>query len=270
MCKALSLQSDKIKILRDLGLTLPQAKVYLAIAKIGNGAAVREISAVSNVFRQDVYRALVELQEAGLIEKIIDKKAMFRLIPSQEALDILAERNIQKIRVLQTKATKAFKYSVNREKSAVQSESNMFVLIPKKEILINRMKKMIETAQKTILVLAPWRALIQNLFILQEHWEQALNNYVKVQWITQEQPNTNSPSESISPLLKHPNFKLRARSYNCDIRFTIYDNKQAFIATLRKSNAFESPALWTNNLMVLHILKDYFALSWNLSTEFDV
>ena len=179
----MSLQIRRVKILQDLGLTLPQAKVYLAIARIGDGATVKEITAASNVFRQDVYSTLTELQEIGLIERIVDKKATYRVIPVKVALKVLAERNIKKINGLKVEAAEAFKHSGYPEKVASYKESNMFILIPKKEVVKLRLKSAIEKTQNIIRVLAPCRELIQSMFMLHDEWKQALNNGVTVYWI---------------------------------------------------------------------------------------
>ena len=59
---------EDFQILVDLGLTLLQAKVFLALLVRGT-SKVTEISQVSKVSRPDVYRSLSKLQEFGLVEK---------------------------------------------------------------------------------------------------------------------------------------------------------------------------------------------------------
>jgi DNA polymerase III alpha subunit len=54
----------------DLGLTLLQAKIYLALSKTGK-ATIKTISKASNSARQDIYRIMPTLQKLGLAEKII-------------------------------------------------------------------------------------------------------------------------------------------------------------------------------------------------------
>ena len=68
--------------------------------------------------------------------------------------------------------------------------------------------------------------------------------------------------ENISSFLKNPCFKLKTMANLAKKRLTIYDDKEAFIATLSKANAAESPALWTNNSAIINILIDYFETKW--------
>jgi sugar-specific transcriptional regulator TrmB len=266
----LPLQEHHTKSLQDLGLTLSQAKVYLTIAKLRNAATANQISTFSNVARQDVYRTLTELHELSLIEKIIGKPAKFKAIPAREAVDILIKRRTHETRVLKKNATETFKAlaEAKTDETATQRENHEFVLIPKKELLLRRMKKAIDNAQESIYNVTPWREFAQIQFALHEHWEKALNNGVKVRWIIQKQPNANSLSESTLSLLKHPNFKLRTKANNPDLRVGIHDNKEAFVAISRAPNAGESPALYTSNPIFLCILKDYFELTWRLAKDY--
>ncbi|MCW4047841.1 MAG: hypothetical protein NWE99_09855 [Candidatus Bathyarchaeota archaeon] len=57
-----------VQTLMGLGLTLLQAKTYLALATLGK-ADVKMISKASNVARQDIYRVMPVLQKLGLGKK---------------------------------------------------------------------------------------------------------------------------------------------------------------------------------------------------------
>ena len=62
------IKDECAKILMDLGLTLLQAKAYLALSQLGK-ATVKTISKTANVARQDVYRVMLALEKLGLAEK---------------------------------------------------------------------------------------------------------------------------------------------------------------------------------------------------------
>ena len=63
----MSANEENIKTLIDLGLTGAQAKIYIALLYLGP-TSTKEISRASKVARPDVYRALTELQESGIVE----------------------------------------------------------------------------------------------------------------------------------------------------------------------------------------------------------
>jgi sugar-specific transcriptional regulator TrmB len=258
------------KTLRELGLTLPQARVYLALVKLGTPSTVKNISTYSKVARQDVYRTLTELRELSLVEMIVCNPALFRAVPLQQSATFLMERKNQEIRVLMTEATELFALLAKEKEAEIHHENHQFVLIPKREVIISRLKKAIEGSKKSILVITPWRELPQWLFILHESWQQALNKGVEVRWITEKQVTPCLLNEITRILIKDPNFKLRTEPNSSKARFAIYDGKEVFITVLSATNAAESPALWTNNPALIYILKDYFETKWQLISDDDV
>ena len=60
----------EINTLIRLGLTLRQAKTYLALLQTGI-STTRTIALTSKIPRPDIYRIMSELEELGLREKII-------------------------------------------------------------------------------------------------------------------------------------------------------------------------------------------------------
>jgi sugar-specific transcriptional regulator TrmB len=58
---------DVVQTLQYLGLSINQAKVYLAISST-KFLSVKEIKQKSNVPRQDIYRILESLTDLGLVE----------------------------------------------------------------------------------------------------------------------------------------------------------------------------------------------------------
>jgi sugar-specific transcriptional regulator TrmB len=93
------------KTLRELGLSLLQARVYLALLKLGTHSSIKATSACSKVARQDVYRTIAELRELGLVEMVIANLTLFRAIPLQETVAILMEKKNQRTQVLMEEVT---------------------------------------------------------------------------------------------------------------------------------------------------------------------
>ncbi len=62
------LEEESIGLLTQLGFNITQAKLYLALSKLGEADA-RTLSKEANVPRPEVYRTLDELQKKGLVEK---------------------------------------------------------------------------------------------------------------------------------------------------------------------------------------------------------
>lgn len=80
--------------LKRLGLTTYEARVFLALQKLGRGAA-SEVSNVADVPRSQVYGAAEGLEERGLVETQQSTPTVYRPVPLEQArrllLDQLAE-----------------------------------------------------------------------------------------------------------------------------------------------------------------------------------
>jgi sugar-specific transcriptional regulator TrmB len=84
-------EDEDIEAFKTLRLTLLQAKVYLAIVRLKE-AKIREISKSVKVARQDIYRVVAELQELGLVEKVIATPCRYEAVPIRQAAFILLKR----------------------------------------------------------------------------------------------------------------------------------------------------------------------------------
>lgn len=264
----MSLQENGERILRELGLTFSQAKLYVALVRFGGCTTANEISNFSNIVRQDVYRLLDQLKRISLVEKIVANPAKYRAIPMREVTSILMERRNQKTRTLLKESKEFLDHFYTTEISSETSDDNQFVLIPKGEPIIRRVENSIKAAQDTIISITPWREFSQWTFTFHEQWQRAIERGVKVRWITERKPqNADSPPEPTSVFFNNPNFKLKIMPEKPKKRLGIYDGKELFIAITQEINAGESQALWTNNPMMIHILEDYFEMKWKLATE---
>ena len=91
--------AEYIETLTELGLTHTEAKVYLTLLSLRTATA-NDIHKDSKVARQEVYRVLSDLEEKGLIEKIIARPSQFKPIPAREVVAILIQnRNKQSLQL---------------------------------------------------------------------------------------------------------------------------------------------------------------------------
>lgn len=255
------------KTLRELGISLLQARVYLALLKLGTYSNVRAISVFSKVARQDVYRTITELRELGLVEMVIGSPALFRAIPLKETVAILIEKRNRRAQVLTEEVTELLSHFNDNNETKLNPENHQFILVPKKEALVNKIKKTIEGANESILISASWRETTQWLFTLHESWQLALDKGVKIRWITEKQAAPSLTDEVARTLIKNPNFTLKMHETSVKGRFAIYDDNEVSIIILSATNTGGAPALWSNNPAMVLILKDYFETKWKLTSD---
>jgi sugar-specific transcriptional regulator TrmB len=259
------------KILHEMGLSISQAKLYVALVRMRTCATANALSNSSNVARQDVYRILEELQNLGLVEKIIANPALFKAISIGEATSTLIEKRREKTRTL-LEDTAELLGEFPEENPPTFQDKQQIVLMPKGGTVERRIGKAIKTTKKKICAISPWNEFTQWMFKLNQSWKQAFERDVKVHWITDSKPqNLDSIIEIACDVLGNPNFNLRILPQPLPMtRLSIYDHREAFIAITEKQSAAESPALWTNNPTIVAILTDYFEMKWNQAQQYNI
>ncbi len=88
-----------MEMLKSIGLSPNEIKVYIALLKLGSAPAT-EIMRKSEIYRANVYDALEKLMEKGLVSSVLRvNKKHFECAPPKNLLDILKEREnkLQKI-----------------------------------------------------------------------------------------------------------------------------------------------------------------------------
>jgi len=263
-----SLKEHAEKVLQELGLTFSQAKLFVALVRLSECATANAISSYSNVARQDVYRLMEELQEIGLVEKVVSNPAKFKAIPIRDATSFLVKKRKEKTHALVEESTALLTSFPELTSSTGFQDRHQFMLIPKREAVVRRIEKAIKAAEEKILIITPWREFTQWMFTLHDLWQQAIKRGVKIHWITETKPrNPDSHFEMLHSFMLDPHFKLRTLHRPVNSRLGIYDHREMFIATTVNNSAAESPALWTNNPTMVNVLEDYFEMKWQLSSE---
>jgi sugar-specific transcriptional regulator TrmB len=259
-------QNEEVKILMELGLTLDQARIYLALVQSGWSSA-ETIYEFSKVTRENVYRIMPKLQKLGLVEKAITIPAKFKAIPIKEGLSILRERQIKKTSELQAKITKLLNtFGTRRLKTASQKEEPQFVLIPKEEAFLLRLKNASQNAKTNVDMITAWDEF-RRWFYAAEGFEEDLERGLKFR-IIMEKPQDKKPlREVMKECKKSPFWKVRYLLSSPTV-FMMFDNKEVIICNLATSRPpTVTPALWSNNPSLLAIISGYFEIMWLTSLE---
>ncbi len=254
------------KVLHELGLSLSQAKLYVALLRLPDAVTVSAVSACSNVARQDVYHLMDDLQEMGFVEKVISNPAKFKAIPFGDVTAALIEKRDDRTRALVEESTALRDKFQNKNSNTGLQREIEFILVSKGETLVHKVVKAVGNAEREILVILPWRECTQWAFILHEWWQKALDRQVNVRWLT-DTPSQNGETnvDVIYNFTRSPVFSLKTLPHPIDVRLSVFDGKEVFMATNAVVNAGESPALWTNSPTMINTLKDYFEMKWKFA-----
>jgi len=183
----LLLQEEGVQTLVNLGLTVLQAKVYIALAKLGTSTG-RTTAKEAEVASQDVYRVLSELQEKCLVEKIISKPNKYRPIQIEEGLTILLQRRNKQTVEIKNMMTEICKNFSSTDKSEDDNEKYQFVLVTQKETIANKLTKAVETAQTNIDLMNDSREAMIMHEKIHELMDKALKKGVKIRTILNNPP----------------------------------------------------------------------------------
>ena len=260
---------ENAKMLSAFGLTHNQARVYIAIAKLGM-ASVSQASKVSKVRREDVYRMLPKLEKMGLIEKILGKPTKIRAIPVEEALSVLieCEREIANKRVstLMTKKDEFLKHYKRLRIKKIPEEAH-FAIISQREGIMSKELTMVKKAKSSINIIVSRDKFIQFFHNYDDALKKATNRGVKVRMIF----NVTEHEDSILRIIK----EYESSRAPLNLRYTdqqathymIVDNKEALAATSIEPTIGKNPYLWTDDGSLIGLWQRNFEGLWHASVE---
>jgi sugar-specific transcriptional regulator TrmB len=263
----LAIQEEDAQTLTRLGLTSSQAKVYLALLKLEK-ATGKTLSKRSKVARQEAYRILAELQEKGLVEKIIAMPTEFKPIPLEDCLHILIERKKNEVSETQEKATKLLKtFKGKNSKNTLQEEESQFILVPEKGAYLQKIRKVFENSQTSIDGITTLKRFRSIMPIFGEDIKKALKRGVKMRIITEKPEDENSLPEIAKALKQNPLFRVRYILTPLLALLSIIDKKEVTIVTSARAGLDESTTLWSNNPSLVAVSRDYFEIAWVTAME---
>ncbi len=251
---------QSIQALLNLGLTVMQAKVYLALVRSGASTG-RAAAKAAKVASQDVYRLLTELQEKGLVEKIIAKPTMYKATSIKEGLAILLENEKSAYLEKEKQAIKIFDSFSENKNTNVTIEKTEFTITSQLNLLQKTHDKLADLSKESIDFV--FCLEIDEKTLLREfpYIKRAIKRGVKIRTVgpkNNEEPMVKNPKQ----LLKNPLFELRCVSQE-DVQFGmhIFDKKE--VTVMISENPVPVPSFWTNSSHIVKLAEAYFEKIWN-------
>ncbi len=256
---------EYVQILSELGLSHTEAKVYTTLLAL-KSATANNIHRESNVARQEVYRVLCDLEEKGLIEKVIAKPTKFRPIPAKDTISILLQRRNEQNRQLRNKAIRTFRnFEIDCTGTLPLSRDAQFVLLSKSETKptghIDKLGKAVDNAQKSVMCSTPFPLFIKVKSMDEHVWKKAVKRGVKFKFIIGRRPNEKSEL-TLDPVLENADyFEIKWTSSVLPSCVLLVDEKEAFC---RIGRDIDCPVLWSADPSFVALIKDYFENTWKL------
>ena len=256
-------QNDELKSLVHMGLTINQARVYLALIQSGKSTA-RTISKVSGIARHDIYRIIATLERLGFIDKFLGRPASFKAIPLKVGVSFLMKQKRQQITQIEMEANDLINTLGNSVKEMPYKDDD-FVLISGKQRIITETINAWNSTLTSVDSISTSHKLFPLLFTHEKSYLNALNRGIKIRCIINK-PEKSEP-KVVHNLKKHPSFKIKYLLTSPSVHLGLYDRKNAIINTSAKQTLTDAPALLTNNQCILTLIHDYFEILWITAME---
>ncbi len=254
-----------VEALTGLGLTTLQAKTYLAIAFLEK-ATIKAISKTAQIARQQLYHVTYELQEKGLIEKIIASPIEYRATPVQDAVNYLLQSKRQESLAAHQKAMRLLE-RIAEITLVTQSHDGdqQFVFVPKKEAPRRRFNEALEDTSVSVDGIFYWKGLRSLLINGAEHWKKNMAKGLKVRFIVYEPQEEKAVKKLIQALKKTGSVDIRRTSSPPPATLTIFDKEKILVTTSPTPKPLDSSSLWIQNRGFVEIFQDHFDFMWQTS-----
>lgn len=238
--------------LKRLGLTTYEARVFIALQKLGQGAA-SEISEVADVPRSQVYGAAEGLEDRGLVETQQSTPTVYRPVPLEQARTLLLDQ-------LATTGAETFDYLDSIQDSHEQEDrSESIWLLNSSESIKSRILDLIDQADEQILYATEDPELLDTEILAA--LEAAAADGVTVQLASVEQSVLDLvPAESSIQKYSIP----EERNLDVSIgRFLVVDHKTLLLSTFSAAGESddEEVAFWTSENIFATVIIE-FAEEW--------
>ena len=250
-----------------MGLNLSQAAVYLTLAKVTDAEA-KVLYKMTDIARQDVYQILSELQELGLVERILTTPLRFRATPIKNAISILSRRQSSKNSEVLNKALMLFDCSEQWERTQESAFYEPFFELRNVYPNDPRVKAAIGNAKTEIRLLDKnmhWSVFCS--FI--DEWKRALEKGVKIKVLNDSAQNKQIEPKFIA-CLKKPYFQIRYTESLPAGALIIFDDKELAIwegpRPRQVVGSAPMKALWSNHNGLIELATNCFKSYWKTTS----
>ncbi len=252
---------ENTDLLLGLGLTLNQAKVYLAVIKLEK-TTVGQVASFSKVRREDVYRILPSLEKMGLVERLLGKPTEIRATRISDALSLLVAEEKGKFdeRLVGMRGI-VQKLSLKDWKQELPKEESIYILIAEKKSILAKTADLICNSKKEVALIADKGRIMPVLFQFSDEYTLAIKNGTVIRLLFEGEKPDAILKEKVTKLIGATSVQVKFHAEPLN-HFLMSDDKEALITTSKESGLGESPSLWTNNSNLIGVLRTSFESDW--------
>jgi sugar-specific transcriptional regulator TrmB len=252
---------ENMDLLLGLGLTVNQAKVYLAILKLEKTPIIHIVK-LSNIRREEVYRTLPTLEKMGLIERLLGKPTLVQATPISDALSFLvAEEKGKSDERLKGMRKIVQNLSLKDWKPEHKEEESIYILIGEKKAILAKTAGLIRNSKKEVALIADKGRVMPTISQFSDDFKLVVKKGGVIRILFEEENPDALLKEKVKKLIDGASVHIKFYGGALN-HFILSDDSQALITTSKESGLGESPSLWTNNSNLIGTLRNSFESDW--------
>lgn len=253
---------DPIKPLMGFGLTQNQAKIYLAIAQSKAGT-IKEISKISHIPAESVYRTMPALEELSLVQKIFTTPAKYKALLIPEAIELLKEKDKKERHDLYNKADYLVKNLIVSLPANPSDEPEAdTTLINGFDAWVRKIGNAVNIADKSFQGITCAKSFRQGMFYNGLSYENCLQRGVECYHIVHQTDKEELYRLGDSHLTSNPLWHRKYVSSSV-LDFAIIDKKELLLSLSVSELGKKHRAICTTNPILLMLALNYYETLWN-------
>lgn len=255
------LKSDHLALLVELGLTKTQAKLYLTLLNYAK-TDVRTLSKDLDTPRQEIYRALGELQEKGFVSKIVASPLKYQAIPISELLSVIISSKTTEHEKLLEQAEYMIKAFEENKLNELTEQDIEISIVEGKETIIKRCKSAHAKVQETVCCCSTFERWIHIGSQIHETIQRALSRGVKYRIVVEKPAGKINLPKEVELLIENNDFQVRMTEKKLKVNAVIFDSNLTGFSLYLSRPVAETPMIWTNHPSILASFKEHFDRIW--------
>lgn len=265
-------KEEDIITLTQLGLTELQARVYLALVKLGEARA-GIVSEISKVTRPDIYRVLRELQALNLSEKIIGRPEEFRAVPIEKGITGLFQNRINEVQELHGKTEKLIqKFTENQPRPISNSEKFKFIETTDKAAVLSEILNRNKGKKwHTLDIVSTWKRTVRWIAVCRKEIDKTLDRGVRIRIIVDKPYNPSTSSlRNLDAVSKKPEFHIKFASTEPPALLGIQDDKEVHLLLDKSPYGVGGfgRCLFSDHSGFIALARRYFDSMWVMAEEY--
>jgi len=259
---------EEVEVLAQLGLTLNQARAYLALLRTGPVAA-KKLSEAARITRQDIYRVMPTLEQVGIVERLISSPTVYEATPIVQATRILLERKAAENIELRRKTRELVREVKKSSASPEFGDSEVvLVMIPGREAIVQKLGEALQKARRSVEVVTSRQRFSTVIIKFKDEYTNALERGVRIRVATERPAAEKAVYELVERLMKTGGFEVKCFSDAPAAVVSIFDGREASVTLSAIAHTPQASALWSNDACFVALAQSYFETKWHSSTEF--